>query len=865
MGKNYDDNNRRGYYDEEYEEKPRQRKKVKQPKKKKRKFKILNLLLTIIITVILLGGAACAGLIMYVVSTSEDIDFTRIQDQLDQSSFILDEQGNVVETISSGEYQVIVPMEEISDWMKMAVVAIEDERFYKHNGVDVRRVFGAALANVKSGSFSQGASTITMQVAKNLYTSSEKSIIRKVRDAYYAIEMEKVLSKEQILNAYLNTMALSRGTVGVEAAANTFFNKSAKELDLAESALLAGVTKSPTRLSPYTTQPIDPAKDLSTMQIAVLVSTEETPMPTAEDLAIYQRLYELGKVSSADYAQLKNGTKYAREAVLNPESKERQELVLKQMYKNEMIDQATYEAAVAQPVELELRVKPTNATSSYFVDCVMDQVKTQLASDGYAEEDINALIYNGGIKIYSTMDQSIQKKVEQETEDPANFPGAFVDENGVVQPQTSAVVIDQYTGHVKVLVGGRNLVGSKLYNRATNPRQPGSSIKPLVVYMPALESGMTAATVIDDSPRPDGKGGYWPKNSTGYLGYSTLSPLVWNSSNVAAVEVLNQIGINTGIESLKKQGFTTVVTREDNASVNDENLSLALGGMSKGMTNLEITSAYSTIANGGVRTEPIFFTKIETSTGRVIYENQPKTSQVFKAENCFIMTKMLENAATSGTGKYAKIANMTTAGKTGTTSDKKDAWFVGYTPYYTCGVWIGADMPVELSDHSRMAARLWNKIMTDVHQGLENKDFEQPENIVAVRINKRTGGLDPNGIWEFFIKGTEPTSSSSSNSDIIKSEFDDLYSEDIKDSTIDNGNNDVENSYPGSNEITDDLIPGGNETETPTDPNAGNGNQGGTNTGDGGNTSGGTNTGGNTQGGGETSSGGDSAMDDLFG
>lgn len=766
-------------------------------KKTKRKYNMGKVLITILMSLMLIGATACVGLIMYVVATSEDIDFTRIEEQLDQSSFIFDEEGNMVDKISSGELQVIVPMEQISPWIKQAVVAIEDERFYNHNGVDIKRVFGSAWANLKSMSFSQGASTISMQVAKNLYTSSEKSIIRKVRDAYYALEMEKVLTKEQILHAYLNTMPLSRGTVGVEAAANTFFNKSAAQLDLAESAMLAGVTQSPTRLSPYTTQPIEPGSDVANMQIAVLVSGADTPAPTEEELRIYKNIYSAGKVGSNDYAQLQNGTKFAREAIVNDKSKARQELVLSKMLENEMLDQATYEASKAQTIQLNLRVRPSSHGTSYFVDTMMEQVYDVLVIEGYKEEEIDTMLASGGLRIYSTMDKEIQGKIQLQADNAKNFPGAFIDENGVVQPQTSIVVMDQMTGQVKGLIGGRNLVGSKLFNRATNPRQPGSAIKPLVSYMPALESGLTAATVIDDSPRPDGKGGYWPKNAEGYKGESTLGPLVTSSSNIAAVEILNRIGISTGLNSLKEQGFSTLVTRHDNAKVNDENLSLSLGGMTKGTTNLDITRGFATLANGGTKIEPTFFTRIETTTGRVIYESKPEKEKIFSTENCYIMTHMMQAALNGSTGKYGKLDNMTAAGKTGTTTDQKDAWFVGYTPYYTAGVWIGADLPVELSDHSRMAARLWKNIMTDIHQGMPDKDFEIPSGVVAVKINSRTGGLagDGNGITEYFIKGTEPKEVIVSQDDIIKSEFEDLFGEGIKDSTIDTGSTEMEEGF----------------------------------------------------------------------
>jgi len=386
---------------------------------------------------------------------------------------------------------------------------------------------------------------------------------------------------------------------------------------------------------------------------------------------------------------------------------------------------------------------------------------------GFSEDEARDTLSKGGLRIYSTMDMKLQKIVEKEFENTKNFPGSYKDSSGTVQPQASMVIMDHSSGEVRALVGGRMLGGNKIYNRAINPRQPGSAIKPLAVYLPALDKGMTAATVINDSPHYDDKGKLWPQNyDRKYGGPSTTRQLLMRSSNVGTVKLAEKLenthqkSISTMVSYLKKLGISTLVTRASNPTTNDENFSLSLGGMSKGVTNLDLTAAYGAIANKGIHIEPMFFTRVETSDGSVLIENKPRTRKVVSAQTAYVMGDMLKSVVDSGTGTRAKISGMPVAGKTGTTSNNYDAWFVGYTPYYVGATWIGSDMPKSLSTGSKMSAALWQKIMSQAHSGLKTKQFEEPDGIVRASICTKSGKRPSSGCpsrTEVFVKGTQPS------------------------------------------------------------------------------------------------------------
>lgn len=738
--------------------------------KKKRKFGAKSILSTFIVFFLLLGVTA-GGIIFAVLKNTSPIDPSNIQNMLDDSSFIYDKDGNLIEKVHSDSFRSVVSIEKIPKDLQNAFITIEDERFYKHHGVDPKRIIGAVIYDIKTMSKAQGASTITQQLAKNIYLTHEKTYTRKIKDMYYALELERYLTKDQILEMYLNTIYLGRGATGAQAAAQTYFSKDVSELNVAECAIIAGITKNPSRYSPFTTEKIASGESLDNIQLIFYPNSTKAESIPADESALFSQMLSKGLIDKFQYDQLNKGDIVVRKAVLNPSSVERQLTVLSKMLELGFISQEQYEEAKSYPIEIKIGSKSASGISSYFGDLVKKQVLQELITEkGFSEDEARDTLYKGGLRIYSTMDMNMQKIVEKEFENPANFPGSFKDSSGTVQPQASMVIMDPKNGEVRALVGGRMIGGTKIFNRAVNPRQPGSAIKPLAAYLPALDKGMTAATIINDSPHYDDKGNLWPRNyDRKYGGPSTMRELLTRSSNVGTVKLAEMLStskaqsVKTMISYLEKLGISTIVKSKDNPSINDENFSLSMGGMSKGVTNLELTAAYGAIANSGVYNEPIFFTRAETAEGDVLLENKPKTRKVVSAQVAFILQDLMKSVVEDGTGSRAKISNMPVAGKTGTTSNNYDAWFVGYTPYYVGATWIGSDLPRELSTGSKMSAMLWNKIMSQVHSGLPSKQFEQPDGIIKVSICSVSGKLASSNCSghiksEIFASGTEPKS-----------------------------------------------------------------------------------------------------------
>lgn len=854
-------------------------------KKKKRKKNGLKIFLLILLMIAVIAIGAVAGMVIAIAKEAPDIDPTNIESLLTQTSFILDESGNVIEKIQSekNEYRTIVKLDKMPKHLQDAFTSIEDERFKTHIGVDPKGIIKSTIDNIKAGRIVRGASTITQQLARNLYLTDEKKLDRKIKEAYLALQIEKVLTKDQILEAYLNRIYLGQGAYGVQAAAQTYFSKNVDELTVAESALLAGIIKSPRKYSPY--QTIKPEDFNSDNQA------------------------EIGQIDIL-------GEKYI--AIYNAESVDRQKLVLGKMKELGKITDLEYNDALKQDIKESLKPgeKKITGISSYFTDFVKYQAINEMVSQlGYTREQAEEKLFTGGLKIYSTMDVNMQHKIEgiydnftellvgnpEKIKSPAlvswrlDKGGNILDEknniifykqenlfdenfnlliengtyelqdnnlilknnkftpyknnidvsdyytidekknlvshtvgsltlsddafrigenkeiiissnflsekddfytidgngnlliksdyffrskDGIVQPQSATVVMDYRTGQIKALVGGRDIKGNKLLNRATSSqRQPGSSIKPIAVYLPALDNGFTAASAIDDIPFYKETGELWPKNwNKSYSGLTTLRRSVEQSVNVNSVKTLEAIGVNTSMEYLARLGIInpdnpdndSFVSRSENKINNDENLSaLGLGGMTKGLTPLEMTAAYGAIANSGTYNEPIAFTKILDKNGNILLENTPNTNHVVAPEIAFIMSDILRTTVSNGIAGRASIPNMPVAGKTGTTQNKADIWFVGYTPYYVTGVWIGNDSPtIKLSEGSGKAAQFWKTIMTDIHENLETKSFERPENIVSVNVCSQSGKIpsdlcskDPRGstvITEIFAKGTEP-------------------------------------------------------------------------------------------------------------
>lgn len=728
---------------------------TKKEKKNSTFKKIITFIMVFIILVGFIGAGTAVGIVASIIKDTQPIDASNIYDLLDESSFILDTEGEVIEKVQNVGYRAVVDYSQIPSHLINAFIAIEDERFIEHKGLDIRRIFGAAWTNLRTGS-RQGASTITQQLAKNLYLTHEQTYTRKIKDMYYALQLEKQLSKEQILEAYLNTINLGSGAYGVQAAAQVYFSKDVKELTVAESALIAGIARNPRAYSPITT--------LEKHQI-----DEEKHLILDDSDLTYTIIY-------------------------NDNYRTRQQLVLNNMKRLGMINEEEYQEALNQDIKSELKPNrfAKEERTSYFGDLVKEEVLNALIKKGHSKEEANDMLYSGGLRIFSTMDTKIQQILDEEYENQNNFsdlqgrPLLTVGEDGNVQPQSAMVIIEHNTGEIKGLVGGRGIKGRKIYNRALNPRQPGSSIKPIAVYTPAIDSGFTAGTVIDDIPVYFDRGNSsrrYPNNyDRRYRGLITIREAIRHSSNIGTVVTINQLAnnndsaaFNTMFDYMEKMGISTVVRPEnpyitsDGRKHSDATYSTALGGMTHGVSPLEMTSAFGTLANQGVYIKPITFTEIRDRHGNLILENNPEKQQAVSPEVAYVMTDMLHNVVTSGTGTSARLDNrqIPVAGKTGTTNNQKDAWFVGYTPYYTAATWVGYDTPNKLpGGGARMAGTVWKKVMQRLHQDLSPKNFEVSNNIVRVSICNVSGklpteycSLDPRGSriqTEIFIKGTEP-------------------------------------------------------------------------------------------------------------
>lgn len=854
-------------------------KKIKKEKKEKKTSK-LKILLIILLIAVLAVGAVALKFTLSAIKDAPKVDPTKINELLDETSTILDANGNLIEKIQTEEYRTIVSLDKVPKHLQDAYVSIEDERFESHIGVDLRGILSSVVDNLKAGKAVRGASTITQQLARNLYLSNEKKLDRKIKEAYIAIQLEQNLTKDQILETYLNRIYLGQGAYGVQEASQTYFSKNVEDLTIGEAATLAGIVKSPTKYSIYKT--VKPENFDEANQI------------------------EVGRLDIL-------GEKYI--AVFNEEAVKRQKIVLNKMLELNKISKEEYDAAINEDIAAALKPgkKKINDITSYFNDLIKTDVVNSLINDlGYSKDDAESLLYGGGLKIYSTMDLNLQRKLENiyenftqvllegyKTNGPAfiswkldsnqnildernniiffkkdsilteegdlkfynnsytkddsgvrfykshlvpynekitisnyytiddnknlvthtigalsipedmysidnesifiknefldknpnflriNEEGTLLiskdyfanDEKGIVQPQSASVIVDYRNGHIKAIAGGRDVKGARILNRALTPRQPGSTIKPLAAYLPALDTGSTAASPIDDVPYMVNDE-IWPNNwYKGFRGIMSLRKAVEQSVNVTSVKTVEKVGIETSLSYLEKMGIIdsknpandSFVSRSESAH-NDENLSaLGLGGMSKGISPLKLTGGFSSIANMGVYKEPVSFTKVIDSNGKVLIDNTKEGIRVAQAENAYIMTDILRTTVTEGIAGRAQIPNMTTAGKTGTTQDKADAWFAGFTPYYAMSTWIGNDNPqIKLNQGSAIAAKLWRIIMTEVHDGLENKSFERPEGIVELQVCTQSGKIptslcnsDPRSVvrTEIFNKANVPSDS----------------------------------------------------------------------------------------------------------
>lgn len=685
-------------------------KEVKIKKKKKKKSKGARIAgkigkgIAITIVTILLVGMLCAGICIacfavYInkyVNPEVEIDLSSFR--LDQTTFIyyLDENGEeqLLDTVHGDENRVWVSLSEIPEQLQLAFISVEDARFYTHSGVDWKRTIGAALNYVVSfrDNFG-GGSTITQQLIKNLTGEDETSVKRKIQEVMRALSVEEEYEKEDILELYLNTIYLGRGAYGVKQAAHEYFNKDLDELTLAECAAIAGITKNP----------------------------------------------------------------YKYDLIRFPEfNKERREIVLGEMLKWGNITQAEYDVAMMQEVVGVTGVEEeTESARSYFVDALIEQAIEDLQEEkGYSYALASRLVYNGGLKIVATIDPEIQAGMDKVFCDEETFPGDLG--NDGTYPQAGMVLMDPYTGYVKALYGGRGEKTADLVlNRAKNTyRQPGSVIKPLSVYAPAIEAGLvTPITVVDDAPKDfTVRSTGWPLNeSRTYSGLCTVMTGVAKSHNTVAVDVLMRLGVRKAYNFLTKNlGFTTiidrqVVTNSDGSQIIKSDLDyspLGLGGLTKGVSVYETTAAYCTFVNDGKYTTPILYTAIYDSEGDLLIKNVPITTTAMSQKTRDYMVHILTNVVTDGTGKKAALDGIEVGGKTGTTSADNDRWFAGITPYYVGVVWFGYDTPQSLQKFStNPALQIWHDVMEYAHEGLPDAKFEIKTDMVKVQYCLDSGML----------------------------------------------------------------------------------------------------------------------------
>lgn len=838
-------------------------------KKGKKKFLRLRKILFCVLIAI---AALLAFLTIYsltVISQAPKIDPDNIYSNLQESSILYDDSGKAFDRIyKGGGNRENIDYDRIPQDMVNAIVATEDKTFWTHHGFNFIRMAGAVRERLSGGGSISGTSTITQQLARNVYlpdTKSERSLKRKLSEAWYAFLIEKHLSKDEIMEAYLNSIYFGFNSYGIQAAAHSYFSKDAEDLDLAECAALAAIPKSPSSYSLVMTL------DRNTGESKALELKDSDVLRTTDS---YDIVYN-GDVS-----------------------KDRRHLILKNMKDQGYITDEEYRTAENEDIRSDIDLSGTDPSndSAYMSSYVTEQIKHDLEDSGYSEKTAERMIYSGGLKIHTTLDPNVQSALNAAFSENSSFPAAagmkydgsgnivsdsgriqlykysnliddsgrialsgnkwnenddgdiilsengFIDfrkknggitaalkkmyvyENGTLftvsdttllipdkyksidssgdlvidrsymndypdlvytengslyfsrdaytpgektaQPQGAMVIIDYRTGEIKGMIGGRGSSSRLSYNRAASRRQPGSAIKPLSVYSTALQQGAdaaaadtgsaaaanpdetvsthgkywTAASMINDAPLTV-NGKPWPRNwYNGYRGMMTLRKSVEQSVNTSAVRVLNDIGTDKAMEQLEKFGITSV---KHTGTKNDDNAAaLALGGMVSGISPVQMASAYGTFPNRGIHISPRCYTSVEDKEGNTILSKEEKNTKVMDESVSFIMTDILRTTVRNGVAREASMPGLV-AGKTGTTTDQKDAWFCGFTPKYSAACWIGNDSGMELDAGSEAACRLWKNVMERIGGSTEGSFPQMPSDVV------KYGG-------EYYVRGTQP-------------------------------------------------------------------------------------------------------------
>lgn len=685
----------------------------------------------------------------------------------------------------------IIPFEQMPDNLKNAFIAIEDERFYEHNGVDVKAILRATYSLATDGNMSQGASTITQQLIKNNKfgvggeSTMAAKVKRKIQEQWLAIQVEKNSSKEAILKDYLNSINLGKGTLGVEAASKYYFNKHAKDLTLSECAILAAITKNPVKLNPVD----QPGNNQQRQQIVLakmlelnFISNEEYQAALKDDLYA-----KISKNASEAKASKKVNSYFTDALILQLVSDLQEQLHYSQeeaynlVYRGGLKIYATQDSGL-QRVATRIINNADNYPkgTKYSLEYSLEIQHPDGSSDSYSTEDVLAFYRKKNKKyktIYSSKDK--MKKAARKFAKSVIKEGDLTEEeiNYSLEPQLSYTLIDQTTGYVRVLIGGRGTKFDDLsLNRATTcPRQPGSTFKILSTYAPALDSGaVTLASVFYDAPyQYEGGREVHNFNKDSYNGMTTVRDAIIKSNNIVAVKTLTKITPQVGYNYLTALGFTTLVNDRvatDGSLESDVNQALALGGLTDGVTNLELNAAYAAIANKGQYNKPILYTAVKDSNGNLLLQNKPKAQRVMKETTAWLLTNAMEDVVSDGTGTDAQLdSDMAVAGKTGTSSDNKDYWFAGYTPYYTATVWTGHDYAESFDNSSNYHKKIWAKIMNAIidKRSLKSKSFGECKAIITESICRKSGQLSKDGVCsndpagsmrrtEYFVKGSAP-------------------------------------------------------------------------------------------------------------
>ena len=709
--------------------------------KRKRLISFKKLLLIIFILIVLLAIKTAFDVLRW-----QNIATSMISNT---NSKVIDSEGNTVEEIGSYRNTQNAKFADIPENLVNAYISIEDQRFYSHHGVDLPRTGAAILSYIKNmGSSSFGGSSITQQLVKNLTGDRSSTITRKMKEWVYAFSLEMVLSKEEILEGYLNIIYTGPNIYGVSLGSKYYFNKNISELDLAECAFLAGINNSPNSYNPFGEK--DTSEKIKTRTKAVL-----------------DKMLELGYITQEDHdtatEKVEKGFKFKQGKISKEE-------------------------------------KTRNYT--YFVDTLLTEVKSDLEdkygmNDEFAENYLNM----AGLRINSSLDSKIQKVMDQEVSKKKYSLKSGLKPN--TYSQVAMVMIDNETGKVVGIVGGTGKKEAGGFNRATQAlRQTGSSGKPIAVLVPAIDKKIiTAATILDDSLTTFDDGteeGYTPTDYNKPKGKITLRQAVESSQNIPFVKIMEMITPKTSISYMKKMGITTLTDLDDN-------LNLALGGLDKGISPLEMAVAYETIANDGQYIEPSFYNSVTSINGKIIVSAKQVKKRIYSKETAYIVKSLLKEPVegSSGTAKYCFIQGMDICAKTGTTNNDYDRWLCGFSPYYTAATWFGFDYNETINfNNKNPSGQIWSSVMKQVHSSLDKKSFTRPTNVIHYQICKSTGLLSTTNCkdtqFEYFIAGTEPQEMCTEHPGELKQNVDVDYGTDKTDKT------------PVKEETT--VIP----TETPT-------------------------------------------------